>query len=254
MGKMGSSDVRSDSLTDDHLQSHVLPVSPAQDVCQQWPETALDVILCERVRYADRQSLSVATHSPQAVEPHSQGGDVYLLAGDFENLLPDLLGGRVTCQPRKLGSVDAALLPSGHKARLRARNLLACPSGDNELRHLRKLLGVTLVHDLSHPGALVDHALSHTQHVEHVKGLLGTVALYKSPGAIRIHPLGLQRLHSLPPEGGRLIRFLEPVACEVAVDLIANGIPVEGHALEKLLSFKGPVRRVQDLEILDEAL
>lgn len=26
---------RSDSLTDDHLKSHVLPDSPAQDVCQQ---------------------------------------------------------------------------------------------------------------------------------------------------------------------------------------------------------------------------
>jgi hypothetical protein len=35
MGKMGPSNVRSDSLTDDHLKSHILPVSPAQDVCQQ---------------------------------------------------------------------------------------------------------------------------------------------------------------------------------------------------------------------------
>jgi hypothetical protein len=66
----GLMNARSGTLTNDHLQPRMLSVSPAVNFRQQNSEAALDVLLGERVGYADGERVVVQMHRYDPLEPY----------------------------------------------------------------------------------------------------------------------------------------------------------------------------------------
>jgi hypothetical protein len=66
----GLINARSGTLTNDHLQPRISSVSPAVNFRQQNSEAALDVLLGERVGYADGERVVVQMHRYDPLEPY----------------------------------------------------------------------------------------------------------------------------------------------------------------------------------------
>ena len=115
-------------LVADHVVEHLL---------QERPESALDVLLGERVGYRDLQLILIEVHGTYALEPDPERRDVYVFGRPVQHLIPHLLrlaGHDYLTQALTMASTRS--LPSGEMRRLPDSSAMTRPCSSRTERSL----------------------------------------------------------------------------------------------------------------------